>query len=325
MNATWNLCSKELKKALKTVNLDGQPSELYEPIEYILSLGGKRLRPMLCLIANQVFGGELKKAMPLALGLEIFHNFTLVHDDIMDQAPLRRGFATVHEKWNKEIAILSGDVMFVKAYEQLIQFETAKLPELLSLFNQTAIEVCEGQQMDMNFEKLPEIQLKDYLQMIELKTAVLLACSLKMGAISSNANSKSADLIYEFGKNIGIAFQIQDDYLDAYADPEKFGKQVGGDILQNKKTYLLLTAFQEANKLQKEQLQKLLNEKTNNAEKISQTIHLFNELKVPELAQKAMQNYFNKGMKAMQKIDVANFEAKKELIDLAQTLMGREV
>ena len=280
---------------------------------------------MLCLISNQLFGGELPKAMPSALGLEIFHNFTLVHDDIMDQAPLRRGHVTVHEKWNQDIAILSGDVMFVKAYEQITQSEPEKLPELLKLFNQTAIQVCEGQQMDMNFEESSEVSLQDYLQMIELKTAVLLAAALKLGAITANANQKDADLIYEFGRNIGIAFQIQDDYLDAYADPEKFGKQVGGDILQNKKTYLLLSAFEKSDATQKAQLEALLSGNLKGEEKISAFIELFNQLNVPQHAQSAMQTYFDTGMQALNKIQEVKPEAKKGLVDLAEVLMGREV
>lgn len=325
MNAIWNQCSKELKAALQNLNLAGKPAELYEPIAYFLSLGGKRVRPMLCLISNQLFGGELPKAMPSALGLEIFHNFTLVHDDIMDQAPLRRGHVTVHEKWNQDIAILSGDVMFVKAYEQITQSEPEKLPELLKLFNQTAIQVCEGQQMDMNFEASSEVSLQDYLQMIELKTAVLLAAALKLGAITANANQKDADLIYEFGRNIGIAFQIQDDYLDAYADPEKFGKQVGGDILQNKKTYLLLSAFEKSDATQKAQLEALLSGNLKGEEKIGAFIELFNQLNVPQLAQGAMQTYFDTGMQALNKIQEVKPEAKKGLVDLAEVLMGREV
>tara|TARA_R110002072_G_scaffold284131_3_gene448056 strand:- start:353 stop:1330 length:978 start_codon:yes stop_codon:yes gene_type:complete len=325
MNAIWNQCSKELKAALQNINLEGKPAELYEPIAYFLSLGGKRVRPMLCLISNQLFGGELPKAMPSALGLEIFHNFTLVHDDIMDQAPLRRGHVTVHEKWNQDIAILSGDVMFVKAYEQITQSEPEKLPELLKLFNQTAIQVCEGQQMDMNFEESSEVSLQDYLQMIELKTAVLLAAALKLGAITANANQKDADLIYEFGRNIGIAFQIQDDYLDAYADPEKFGKQVGGDILQNKKTYLLLSAFEKSDATQKAQLEALLSGNLKGEEKISAFIELFNQLNVPQHAQSAMQTYFDTGMQALNKIQEVKPEAKKGLVDLAEVLMGREV
>lgn len=325
MQNVWDKCSDALTKALQNLRLEGEPKELYQPISYTLSLGGKRIRPMLCLLANQLFGGKLQNALPVALGLEIFHNFTLVHDDIMDQAPLRRGKTTVHEKWNQDIAILSGDVMFVKAYEQLVQVKVKILPELLKLFNQTAIEVCEGQQMDMNFELSGTVKLDEYIQMIELKTAVLLACSLKSGALTADVSVKDGNLLYEFGKNIGIAFQIQDDYLDAYADPKKFGKQVGGDILQNKKTYLLLTAFQEADEAQKTRLRELQNGNLSDEEKIKQTVDLYNELSVPELSRFAMQNYFEKGMEALEKIDSVKSEAKKELINLAKVLMGREV
>lgn len=314
-----------LSRALQQLKFDGKPKELYQPISYTLSLGGKRIRPLLCLLGNQLFNGKIDDALPVALGIEIFHNFTLVHDDIMDEAPLRRGKPTVHEKWNRDIAILSGDVMFVKAYEQLLQAETEKLPLLLALFNQTAIQVCEGQQLDMIFENTKKVSLKEYLKMIELKTAVLLAFSLKAGALTANASNENAELIYSFGKNIGLAFQIQDDYLDAYAKAEKFGKQIGGDILQNKKTYLLLTAEEEADEKQKLRLKKLIEGKMKEEEKIERTISLYNQLKVPQLSRLAMEKYFKKGMQALNKIKSTNPKAKTELSNLAKTLMGREV
>jgi len=317
--------SQLLSRALQKLKFDGKPKELYDPISYTLSLGGKRIRPILCLLGNQLFNGDVNKALPVALGLEIFHNFTLVHDDIMDEAPIRRGKATIHKKWTRDIAILSGDVMFVKAYEQLLQAETKKLPLLLTAFNQTAIQVCEGQQLDMIFENTKQVSLKAYLKMIELKTAVLLAYSLKAGALTANASNEDAEMIYSFGRNIGMAFQIQDDYLDAYANPEKFGKQIGGDILQNKKTYLLLTAQEEADEQQKLKLKKLISGKMKEEEKIKQTISLFNQLKVPQLSQLAMENYFKKGMQALESIKSVNPKAKAELINLAKTLMGREV
>lgn len=320
----WKALAEKVELALKENSINGEPKELYEPIDYSLKMGGKRIRPTLVLMAGDLFGKKVEELMHLALAVEVFHNFTLLHDDIMDEAPLRRGKDTVHKKWGRDIAILSGDVMMVKAYEFLAQSDAAILPQLLSLFNQTAIEVCEGQQMDMNFEEQTEVSITDYIRMIELKTAVLLAAALKMGAIASGALASDADSIYDFGRNIGIAFQIQDDFLDAYADPEKFGKQVGGDILQNKKTYLLLTAIQEANESQTERLNDLLSNNSDSQSKIEQMIALYDELNVPQLTQNAMQDFFEKGMQSLEKIEVSA-EAKKELIDLAKMLMWREV
>jgi geranylgeranyl diphosphate synthase type II len=235
-----------------------QPRELYEPENYILSLGGKRIRPLLCLIACDLFDKDAKQSLNAALSVELFHNFSLIHDDILDKAPLRRGMPTVHSKWNSDIAILSGDVMMVKAFDVLKNYEATKLGNLLSIFAATSIEVCEGQQMDMNFETQSEVRVNDYLHMITLKTAVLLGCSLKMGAICADASKEDQGHLYEFGKHVGIAFQLMDDVLDAYADDAKFGKQVGGDIIANKKTFLLLKEFELANPSQKEKLNALL-------------------------------------------------------------------
>ena len=300
----------------------GSPNELYEPIEYTMELGGKRIRPTLCLLGTQLFGGEIQDAMNLAMGVEVFHNFTLVHDDIMDEAPLRRGKPTVHDKWNRDVAILSGDVMMVKAYELLCQTNSKQLHELLQLFNQTAIEVCEGQQLDMNFEERSVVSSTDYIEMIRLKTAVLLACSLKMGAINAGASPEEADLLYEFGEKIGIAFQIQDDFLDAYGDPDVFGKRVGGDIISNKKTFLLLTAIEKANEQQKENLNNLLNNEQSDTKKVEAVLNVFNELNISDFTKASMQIYFDQGMEALSKIN-ASKEAKQPLIDLAEQLMHR--
>jgi geranylgeranyl diphosphate synthase type II len=324
MQNNWKALAEKVEHAIQKNSIQGSPSELYEPIDYSLQMGGKRIRPTLVLLAAELFGKKADEVMHLALAVEVFHNFTLLHDDIMDEAPLRRGQDTVHLKWGRDIAILSGDVMMVKAYEFLAKSEADVLPQLLSLFNQTAIEVCEGQQLDMNFEREAVVSLFEYIRMIELKTAVLLAAALKMGAMASGASKLNADLIYEFGRNIGIAFQIQDDFLDAYSDPDKFGKQVGGDILQNKKTYLLLTALQEANNEQKSKLNELLLNNSKSEEKVEQMIALYDELNVPQLTQNAMQDYFEKGMVALEKIDI-DAEAKKELIELAKMLMWREL
>ncbi|MEQ8625093.1 MAG: polyprenyl synthetase family protein [Vicingaceae bacterium] len=323
MGTSWKSYRELIVDELKNHQQTGKPKELYNPIDYILSLGGKRIRPVLCLMAAELFGAESKKALPLALGIEIFHNFTLVHDDIMDEAPLRRGKSTVHEKWNRDIAILSGDVMFVKAYEFICKAEPKQLPSLLKLFNQTAIEVCEGQQLDMNFELETKVEIADYIEMIRLKTAVLLACSLKMGAIAAGASAKDADLIYSFGINIGIAFQIQDDYLDCYADQADFGKRVGGDIISNKKTYLLLSAMDKGTPEQQSALNKLMTGESDETQKVKQVLELYNQIGVPALTKTAMERYFKLGMNAISEIS-ADEALKQPLIELAEMLMNRK-
>ena len=322
MGTSWKTYRELIIDELKKHQQTGKPKELYDPIDYILSLGGKRIRPVLCLMGAELFGADPKKALSLALGIEVFHNFTLVHDDIMDEAPLRRGKSTVHEKWNRDIAILSGDVMFVKAYEFICQAEASQLPELLKLFNQTAIEVCEGQQMDMNFELETKVEIPEYIEMIRLKTAVLLACSLKMGAIAAGATTKDADLLYAFGINIGIAFQIQDDYLDCYAEQEDFGKRVGGDIISNKKTYLLLRALEQASSGQKAVLKNLLTAEKDETQKVKKILELYNLLDVPALTKKAMEHYYELGMNALAEIS-DNEASKDHLIELAEMLMLR--
>jgi geranylgeranyl diphosphate synthase type II len=319
----WKSLASKVEEALELNRIQGSPKELYQPIDYTLSLGGKRIRPTLALMAAELFGKEAQEAMIVALAIEIFHNFTLVHDDIMDEAPLRRGEQTVHKKWGRDIAILSGDVMFVKAYQQLCKVNSPNLIDLLQLFNQTAIEVCEGQQLDMNFESSSSIGLQDYIRMIELKTAVLLAASLKMGSIVAEAPEKDADLIYEFGRNLGIAFQIQDDYLDAFADPEKFGKRVGGDILSNKKTYLLLSAMQLSSSKQKDALETSMQSLKGDS-KVEKVKQLFEEVGAVEQTQKAIKDYSNRAMKALEQID-CDTAAKKPMKELSDYLMQRGV
>jgi len=233
--------------AIQEVDLSFEPSQLYEPIRYILSLGGKYLRPNLVLMAADMYQFDLTQVMPQALGVELFHNFTLMHDDIMDEAPIRRGKTTVHEKWNINVAILSGDVLFVKAYQSIVQADSKFLPKIVELFNKTAIEVCEGQQLDMNFETKDDVSMSLYLEMIRFKTAVLLACSLKIGALVADASEEDQDNLYHFGIHIGLAFQLMDDILDVYGDQKDFGKQIAGDILCNKKTCLYITAYEKAN------------------------------------------------------------------------------
>lgn len=267
---------------------------LHNPIRYIMSLGGKRIRPSLVLLSADAFDGSLKEAMPAALAIEIFHNFTLVHDDIMDEAPLRRGNETVHQKWDTNTAILSGDAMVIEAYKQLALCGSEKLPELLDLFNRTSAEVCLGQQYDMDFEREEEVSEERYIEMIGLKTAVLLGCSLQMGAILANATNEECAAIYAFGKAAGIGFQLQDDYLDAFGNPENFGKQVGGDIKANKKTYLIIRALQKASEAQKKELESIYFEGKISSpdEKVNRVREVFLELGVDQDIQKRSDGFF---------------------------------
>lgn len=299
----------------------GNPSELYEPINYALNLGGKRIRPILVLLSNELFGGKSSDAMNAALAIEVFHNFTLLHDDIMDNAPLRRGKATVHEFWNSNIAILSGDTMFVQSYQLMASVKSDRLAELLSLFSKTAIEVCEGQQHDMNFEQLKSVSIDEYIQMITLKTAVLLAASLEIGAIIANASPQDAQYMYDYGKNIGVAFQLQDDILDVYAQQADFGKQVAGDIVSNKKTILMLKAFEQANEQQKVSLSELLNE-TNPHTKIQGVMKVYEDLQVKYKAEEIMNAYFQKADDILDKTSL-KLESKEILRAFSNALKNR--
>ncbi len=301
-----------------------QPQSLYAPINYTLALGGKRIRPALLLLANDLFNGKPEKAINAALAIEVFHNFTLVHDDIMDNAPIRRGKSTVFKKWDVNTAILSGDVMLVEAYQLLATCEASVLPELLKLFNKTAVEVCEGQQYDMLFEKAADVTIDDYLKMIELKTAVLLGASLKMGAIIAGASKSDAKHFYEFGKNIGVAFQLMDDILDVYGNPEKFGKQVGGDILANKKTYLLLKTMELANGALRKELEFCLNSKTLSPEnKITRVKSIYNQLKIKEKSIDEMSHFYNTAIAHLDSIEAPK-EKKAIFENFAKKLMHRE-
>ncbi|MDB4061722.1 polyprenyl synthetase family protein [Vicingaceae bacterium] len=320
---SWQELSKQVEAEINAFDFSGNPNELYDPISYTMTLGGKRIRPTLCLLAAQLFGGDLKKAMNLAMAVEVFHNFTLVHDDIMDEAPIRRGKPAVHAKWNRDVAILSGDVMFVQAYQLLAKGNPEKLSQMLAVFNQTAIEVCEGQQFDMNFETLDDVTAENYIEMIRLKTGVLLACSLQLGAFESGASVKDAKLIYEFGEKIGIAFQIQDDFLDCYAKQEDFGKRVGGDIISNKKTFLMLTALEKADKKQSGQIENLMTSSTSDEERVAGVLEVYNELNIPALTKSAKQNYFDESLAALNQIE-ATADLKQPLLELAEMLMMRK-
>ena len=314
------IVEKELQKTL----IRKEPKELYEPIRYSLELGGKRIRPALVLLANDLFGGKDEDAINAALAIEVFHNFTLLHDDIMDDAPLRRGHNTVYKKWGSNIAILAGDVMFVNSLQLLAKCDTKKLPEILTLFNTTAIEVCEGQQYDMNFETQANVSIDDYLKMIELKTAVLLAASLKIGAVLGNASPENANHIYAFGKNLGVAFQLMDDILDLYGDPKKFGKQIGGDVIANKKTYLLLKAQELATGDLKKQLEfSLSSTALKNEAKVEKVKAIFNQLNIKKLAEDEMNLFYNTAISHLDSIDAS--KTKKQVFEnFAKSLMKRE-
>lgn len=313
-----------IEEALKKIASSKKPTELYEPITYSLNIGGKRIRPALLLLANDLFGGKQEDALNAALAIEVFHNFTLVHDDILDNAPLRRGKKSVYEKWNANIAILSGDVMLIQAIQLLSKSKKNYLPEILDTFNATAIQVCEGQQFDMNFETSVTVSIDDYLKMITLKTAVLLGCSLKIGAVLANAKTEDANHIYEFGKNLGIAFQLMDDVLDLYGNPDKFGKRIGGDIISNKKTYLLLKAIELATGKTKKDLDFCLTSKVlDDDAKVNKVKIIFNELNIRQLALDEMNLFYNT---ALSHLDSINVLAEKKLVfeDFAKSLMNRE-
>ncbi|MEA5458295.1 polyprenyl synthetase family protein [Arcicella sp. LKC2W] len=301
------------------------PPELYEPIRYLMSLGGKRLRPMMTLMATALFTDDWQKAVKPASAVEVFHNFTLMHDDIMDNAPLRRGKLTVHEKWNANIAILSGDVMLVQAYELLMEVEDSRFKKAMKRFNRTAAEVCEGQQLDMNFESRENVTESEYLEMIKLKTSVLLGYALELGGIIGGASDKSCELLYEVGINIGLGFQLKDDLLDVYGDPVKFGKQVGGDIISNKKTYMLIEAIEKATGETKESLNYWLNAKEfDNAEKVKAVTAIYDTLGIKQLAEAKINAYFDKGLECLAKLKVED-ERKTELKAFAEMLIDREV
>lgn len=300
------------------------PSELYEPVNYILSLGGKRLRPLLVLMGCELFDEDIDRALPAAMSVEVFHNFTLLHDDIMDAAPLRRGKPTVHMQYNVNAGILSGDVMLIYAYDFLTKVGNQNIVStLIKIFNKMAIEVCEGQQYDMNFEIRNDVTIKEYLRMIDLKTSVLIAAAFQMGALIGGASDEEAKNLYEFGRNVGMAFQIQDDILDTYGDPEKFGKKVGGDIIQNKKTYLVLKSYELANASQQDALQQLLSTQTlDEIQKIETVKNIFNDLGIREEADKIMTDYLNKAFKNIHDTPLS-MERKNYLKTWANDLMMR--
>jgi geranylgeranyl diphosphate synthase type II len=312
--------SASFNQQFETKHFPASPNTLYEPGEYFLQIGGKRIRPVMCLLGNELFSEIHNDAYQAARAIELFHNFTLVHDDMMDEASLRRGMATVHTKYDANTALLVGDVMLIRAYEFLQVIQPNYLPKILKIFNQTAREVCEGQQLDMDYSKMQNVTMDQYIHMITLKTSVLLAASLEIGAIIGGAGEKNCQHLYEFGKKIGIAFQIQDDYLDAYGNAADFGKEVGGDIKQNKKTFLLLHALSVANESQLAQLTQLMD--NNDADKVEKVLTIFNACGVAKWAENLKAKYMQEAFDHLEAIAVVNAR-KQPLIDLANYLMNR--
>lgn len=314
-----------LRKYLETSVHQKEPRQLYEPIEYIISLGGKRLRPILTLMVCDFFGTDYKKAINAALAVELFHNFSLIHDDIMDNAPLRRGKQTVHEKWDVNTAILSGDAMLIMAYRYFESYEPEMFRELAKLFSETALQVCEGQQHDMDFEIRDTVSLEEYINMIDQKTAVLLGAAMKMGAIVAGASETDRQKMYDFGRNLGIAFQIQDDYLDAFGNPETFGKQVGGDIISNKKTFLYLMAEQMGTAVEREELINLYSIAPKDpTDKIADVKKIFVDTGAAEATGKEIEKYNDRANNMLNGISIS--EKKKEALqDFGKFLMKRKV
>ena len=318
MNRYAEILNDEISIYLQSLPDDG----IYLPFKYILNLGGKRFRPSLVLLSTELFGGDIQEAIRPALGIEVFHNFTLVHDDIMDSAPLRRGKKSVHTKWNLNMGILSGDVMFAQANELISSCYPHHLKEIISLFNKTAIEICEGQDLDMQFENRDKVELEEYIDMIQLKTAVLVGCALKMGAIIGNSNAKDANLMYDFGVNLGTAFQIDDDILDLYGNELAVGKQSGGDIIEGKHSALMILSKKIANPSQLEQLNLFLSY-SNLQKKVKDVKALFNSMNVKDAASELKKQYYSKAVKSIELLSIQDAQ-KKLLLDFAENLMNRK-
>ena len=322
---------KTSEEILKLVNdylaqlpYNREPQSLYEPIKYVLSMGGKRVRPVLMLLAYNMYKENPESILSSACALETYHNYTLLHDDLMDNADLRRGHETVHRKWDANTAILSGDSMLVLAYERMAQCPKEKLAEVLHLFTETALEIGEGQQYDMEFENRTDVTEAEYIEMIRLKTSVLLACAVKMGAILADASAEDAENLYKFGEQIGLAFQLQDDFLDVYGDPAVFGKAIGGDITSNKKTFMLINAFNHATAEQREELTRWITaEQFDAAEKIAAVTRLYNEIGIDRMAKEKIEYYFAQSTQYLARVNVPE-ERKQELIAYTHDMMKRE-
>ena len=321
---TSNEILQLVNQYLDQLPYERQPRSLYEPIQYVLSLGGKRIRPVLMLLAYNLFRDDPESILPTACGLETYHNYTLLHDDLMDNADLRRGHETVHRRWDANTAILSGDSMLVLAYRCMQQVSDSKLRPVLEIFTETALQIGEGQQYDMDFEKRTDVSEDEYIEMIRLKTSVLLACALKIGAVLADAPKEDAENLYKFGEQMGLAFQLQDDYLDVYGDPKVFGKAVGGDITSNKKTYMLINAFNRANQSQREELLRWTTAKEfDKQEKIAAVTRLYNEMGIGQLAQEKIAYYFEQSRGYLDAVKVAE-ERKAQLRDFAGKMMKRK-
>ena len=315
---------KMVNEFLDHLSYDRKPESLYEPIKYVLSMGGKRIRPTLMLLAYNLYKENPEDILMNACALETYHNYTLLHDDLMDNADMRRGHLTVHKKWNDNTAILSGDSMLVLAFQRMMQCDTKHLKDILDLFTVTALEIGEGQQYDMEFETRNDVKEEEYIEMIRLKTSVLLACALKIGAILADASAEDADNLYKFGEQIGLAFQLQDDYLDVYGDSKVFGKEIGGDITSNKKTYMLINAFNKANDAQREELTRWVSARDfDRNEKVDAVTHLYNEIGIDQLAQDKIAYYFAQSKKYLDAVNVPE-EKKEELRKYAQKMMKRQ-
>lgn len=314
-----------IEKGINTLNLKGEPKELYDPIEYLIAMGGKRLRPKMCIMTYNLFSDKIDNTILYpALAMEIFHGFTLIHDDIMDDAPLRRNKTTVHKKWNNNVAILSGDVMCIQSYQYISQCPQLYLQKVFGIFSRTAAQVCEGQQIDMNFETRASITLEEYVEMIGLKTAVLIACSAKLGAIIAGADDKTAEALYNYGFQLGLAFQIKDDYLDSFGNTLTFGKAIGGDILSNKKTWLLVEAFKRADTILKEELHSIMSSTDINPKnKIKEVLSIYDRLGVKNSAEQAVAEYHKKALVAL--IDTTLTEKQKnQLFSFGEALINRD-
>lgn len=314
-----------IEKEIVSLSLPNKPSNLYSPIEYFMSLGGKRIRPILALMGYKLFDSNIEKAIPIAKMVELFHNFSLIHDDIMDEAPIRRGKATIHEKWNENIAILSGDMVLIKAYQELEGVDNSYKEEILKVFNMCAVKVCEGQQHDMDFELRDNVTVNEYINMIYLKTSALLEHSLEMGAIVAGANDNQRKNLSEFGKNLGIAFQLRDDLLDVFST-EDFGKQKAGDIISNKKTYLMLKALEKANNSQKKELNLWLNKTSfDDNEKVNAVTKIYKSLHIEDETNKMISHYTQLATNALDNLSDVNNQAKNEFYQLQEYLMNRTV
>lgn len=315
---------KMVNEFLDHLSYDRKPESLYEPIKYVLSMGGKRIRPTLMLLAYNLYKENPEDILMNACALETYHNYTLLHDDLMDNADMRRGHLTVHKKWNDNTAILSGDSMLVLAFQRMMQCDTKHLKDILDLFTVTALEIGEGQQYDMEFETRNDVKEEEYIEMIRLKTSVLLACALKIGAILADASAEDAENLYKFGEQIGLAFQLQDDYLDVYGDSKVFGKEIGGDITSNKKTYMLINAFNKANAAQREELTRWVSARDfDRNEKVDAVTRLYNEIGIDQLAQDKIAYYFAQSKKYLDAVNVPE-EKKEELRKYAQKMMKRQ-